>query len=227
MGIARAQQSKRKSPSRRRAALRRAALTKADDRKKQILRAAVEVFAERGFHRTRVSDIARRADVAYGLVYHYFKSKDQVLNSIFDEKWALFLKVLDQIADARDLVAIEKLRSIADVLIDALRIAPELVQVVVQEISRSDRFGERAKLEAFHQAVRIVERIITEGQKRGELKVDFEPRTGAFIFFGALETVCTGFALKALPCRTDEDAAALKKTLAAVLFSGMAKEEER
>jgi AcrR family transcriptional regulator len=62
----------------------------AADRKKQILAAAVEVFAERGFHRTRVSDIAKRAGVAYGLIYHYFDSKDAVLNAVFEENWNVF-----------------------------------------------------------------------------------------------------------------------------------------
>ncbi|MEM7677555.1 MAG: helix-turn-helix domain-containing protein, partial [Myxococcota bacterium] len=65
----------------------------AADRRKQILKAAVEVFADRGFHRTRVSDIAKRAGVAYGLIYHYFDSKDHVLNCVFEENWAVFIKV--------------------------------------------------------------------------------------------------------------------------------------
>ena len=61
------------------------------DRRRQILDAAIRVFARQGFHACRVSDIAREAGVAYGLVYHYFNSKDQVLNELFVERWSLLL----------------------------------------------------------------------------------------------------------------------------------------
>ena len=61
------------------------------DRRRQILDAAIRVFARQGFNACRVSDIAREANVAYGLVYHYFNSKDQVLNELFVERWSLLL----------------------------------------------------------------------------------------------------------------------------------------
>ena len=61
------------------------------DKRRQILDAAVRVFARQGFHATRVSDIADEAGVAYGLVYHYFRSKDEVLNELFVERWSLLL----------------------------------------------------------------------------------------------------------------------------------------
>ena len=62
------------------------------DRRRQILDAAIRVFARQGFNACRVSDIAREANVAYGLVYHYFDSKDQVLNELFVERWSLLLR---------------------------------------------------------------------------------------------------------------------------------------
>jgi TetR/AcrR family fatty acid metabolism transcriptional regulator len=190
-------------------------------RKKQILRAAVEVFAERGFHRTRVSDIARRAGVAYGLIYHYFDSKDAVLGAVFEENWAVFLKVLRDIAQAKDKPSAEKLIAIAHLLIDALRINPALVQVIIQEVSRSDRYVHSKKLEAFQEAFAVIRGIIVEGQSRGELKRGIDPLVGAYIFFGALETICTGFTLKAIPCSSEADAERLKKTVTTALLSGM------
>ena len=66
------------------------------DKRRQILDAAIRVFARQGFHSTRVSDIADEAGVAYGLVYHYFNSKDEVLNELFTERWSLLLAAIEE-----------------------------------------------------------------------------------------------------------------------------------
>jgi AcrR family transcriptional regulator len=195
------------------------------DKKKQILRAAVEVFAERGFHRTRVSDIARKAGVAYGLVYHYFESKDEVLSSVFEENWAVFVKVLREIAHSTERDTAQKLNAISDLLIDALRINPALIQVVIQEVSRSDRYLHPRKVEAFQEAFKVIRGILVEGQQKGEVRSNLEPQVGAYIFFGALETVCTGFLLKAIPCASDAEADRLKKSVSAALLLGMLERE--
>ncbi len=81
--------------------------TAAVDKRRQILDAAVRVFARQGFHSTRVSDIADEAGVAYGLVYHYFKSKDEVLNELFSERWSLLLAAIDEADREGDLAARE------------------------------------------------------------------------------------------------------------------------
>ena len=193
----------------------------AQDRRKQILKAAVEVFAERGFHRTRVSDIARRAGVAYGLIYHYFDSKDHVLNSVFEENWGVFLKVIGDLRDAEDLAASAKLERIAALLIDALQVAPSIIQVIIQEISRSDRFVHAEKVSAFTGAFDVVHDIIVAGQAAGDLSPRLDPRVAAYMFFGALETICTGAMLGTIQCRTPEDAARVKETVREVMLQGM------
>jgi len=81
-----------------------------------ILDAAIRVFAREGFHRCRVSDIANEAGVAYGLVYHYFRSKDEVLDTLFTERWTLLLEAIAQV-DARDLPIREKLHAIASFIV--------------------------------------------------------------------------------------------------------------
>lgn len=193
----------------------------AADRKKQILKAAVAVFAERGFHRTRVSDIAKRAGVAYGLIYHYFDSKDHVLNSVFEENWSVFLKVLRDLRDDEELDAAEKLRRIAALLIDALQVAPSIIQVIIQEISRSDRYLHEEKVSAFNEAFDIVHDVIAAGQGAGTLRDGLDPKVAAYMFFGALETICTGAMLNAIACHTPEDAARVKRTVDEVMLSGM------
>jgi len=70
------------------------------DKRNRILDAATHVFARTGFHRARVSDIAQEAGIAYGLVYHYFSNKEEILNTIFEERWRGFLTAVDDIADS-------------------------------------------------------------------------------------------------------------------------------
>lgn len=181
----------------------------------------MDVFAERGFHRTRVSDIAKHAGVAYGLIYHYFDSKDAVLHAIFEDNWAVFIKVLEDLQSAKDRPTSEKLSSIIALLIDALRVAPALIQVIIQEVSRSDRFVHATKLEAFQRALGVVREILADGQRRGEVKASLDPQVGAFVFFGALELVCTGFTVKAIPCSTDDEAARVKQSVTDALLGGM------
>lgn len=196
----------------------------AADRREQILKAAVEVFAERGFHRTRVSDIAKRAGVAYGLIYHYFESKDHVLNSVFEENWRLFLKVLREIEGDRERRAPDRLASIASLLIEALKITPSIIQVIIQEISRSDRFVLEEKVNAFEDAFAVVRSIIEQGQARGEFRASLDPRVGAYCFFGALETICTGFMLKSIKCSTKEEADRVKHTVTEIMLFGMCRD---
>src|SRR3954467_4760300 len=90
------------------------------DKRRQILDGAVRVFARQGFHSTRVSDIADEAGVAYGLVYHYFKSKDEVLNELFSERWSLLLAAIGE-ADAGGGTPREKLGAVAGFIIDSYR----------------------------------------------------------------------------------------------------------
>ncbi len=191
------------------------------DRRKQILRAAVSVFAERGFHKTRISDIAKRAGVAYGLVYHYFESKEDLLSSVFEDNWSVFLKVLRDLAQDPARSTREKLGGISDLLIGALRIEPALIQVIIQEISRSGRFVLPGKVTLFEEAFEVVRAIIAAGQASAEISPEIDPYAAAYLFFGALETVCTGFTLGKIPCKTDADAERLKRTVRRALLDGI------
>ena len=88
------------------------------DKRRLILDAAIRVFAREGFHRCRVSDIAKEADVAYGLVYHYFRSKDEILNTIFSERWALLLESIAEV-ERQELPVRQKLHAIVSFIIDS------------------------------------------------------------------------------------------------------------
>ena len=100
------------------------------DKRRVILDAAVRVFARQGFHTCRVSDIADEAGVAYGLVYHYFQSKDEVLDTLFLERWGAMLAAIDEV-DALPISAREKLAGIASFIVDSYRHDPDLMKVII------------------------------------------------------------------------------------------------
>src|SRR5437870_9619426 len=102
----------------------------AADKRRLILDAAIRVFAREGFHRCRVSDIAQEANVAYGLVYHYFRSKDEVLNTLFSERWRLLLDSIEEV-DKQDMPVREKLSAIASFIIDSYQYGPDLMKVII------------------------------------------------------------------------------------------------
>src|SRR6185436_18554099 len=111
------------------------------DKRRMILDAAVRVFARQGFHHCRVSDVADEAGVAYGLVYHYFNSKEEILTTLFLERWQIMLDAIGEI-DARDLPSREKLRSVAGFIIDSYRHDPDLMKVIIVEVTRAaNSFG--------------------------------------------------------------------------------------
>ncbi len=193
----------------------------AADRRKQILRAAVEVFAERGFHRTRVSDIAKHAGVAYGLIYHYFDSKDDVLHCVFEDNWAVFMKAIEGLRDDPDLGAADKLKAISALFIDALEVAPATIQVIIQEVARSDRFVQTEKINAFNAAFAVIRTIVEAGQDRGELRPTIDAEVAAYAFFGALETICTGLMLNAVPLRDHRHAERVKETVNQIMLTGL------
>ena len=125
----------------------------ATDRRRQILDAAVRVFARQGYHACRVSDIADEAGVAYGLVYHYFRSKDEVMNELFTERWSLLLAAIDEV-DRGDKSGREKLDAVAGFIIDSYRHDPELMQVIIVEVTRAANSFGRTHLPGDQQGLR-------------------------------------------------------------------------
>src|SRR3954463_1243831 len=103
------------------------------DRRTELVEAAVRVFARKGFHGSRVGDIAEEAGVAHGLLYHYFRSKDEVLECIFTETWADILAAVKMVEET-DEPARDRLAGVAKILLRAWRRDPALVKVVVREI---------------------------------------------------------------------------------------------
>jgi TetR/AcrR family transcriptional regulator, fatty acid metabolism regulator protein len=162
------------------------------DKRRVILDAAVRVFARQGFHTCRVSDIADEAGVAYGLVYHYFQSKDEVLDTLFAERWELMLSAIDEI-DARQIDAREKLSAIASFIIDSYRHDPELMKIIIVEVTRAANTFGQTHLTEIRKAYQRLADIVEAAQADGSFRPGVSPQFAAMAFYGAIEQVLTGW----------------------------------
>ncbi len=162
------------------------------DKRKLILDAAVRVFARQGFHTCRVSDIADEAGVAYGLVYHYFQSKDQVLDTLFLQRWDVLLEAIRQ-TDALDLPAREKLEAIAGFIIESYRHDPDLMKVIIIEVTRAANTFGAAHLGKITEAYELIGGVVKKAQASGEFRSEIPAEYAAMTFYGAIEQVLTGW----------------------------------
>jgi TetR/AcrR family transcriptional regulator, fatty acid metabolism regulator protein len=170
----------------------------APDKRRAILDAAVKVFARQGFHACRVSDIADEAGVAYGLVYHYFPSKDEVLNTLFLERWNVMLQMIREV-DSQQITVREKLRAIASFIVDSYAHDPDLMKVIIVEVTRAANSFGQTHLGEIREAYRLIAEIVTKAQQDGVFKADIEAQFAAMAFYGAIEQVLTGWIFGLLP----------------------------
>ena len=135
------------------------------DKRRVILDAAVRVFARQGFHTCRVADIADAAGVAYGLVYHYFSSKDEILDTLFLERWDLMLSAIAE-ADASSRPPRAKLGAIAAFIVDSYRHDPELMKVIIVEVTRAANTFGLTHLGKIREAYAQIAGIVARGPAR-------------------------------------------------------------
>lgn len=172
------------------------------DKRRQILDAAVRVFARQGFHSTRVSDIADEAGVAYGLVYHYFRSKEQVLNELFSERWSLLLATIEETNG--DTAPRERLAAVAGFIVDSYRHDPELMKVIIVEVTRAANSFGRTHLPEIRNAYELIAEIVAEGQVQGAFRDDIDPMFASMSFYGAIEQLLSGWIFDLIPSGTQD-----------------------
>ena len=173
------------------------------DKKRAILDAAIRVFARSGYHGTRVSDIADEAGVAYGLVYHYFGSKDAVLNELFTERWSLLLKATDE-AERGAGTPRQKLGAVAGFIIDSYRYDPELMKVIVVEVTRAANSFGRTHLPEIRRAYEGIARIVADAQSSGQFRSDIDPEWAAMWFYGGIEQLLSAWVFELIPASEQE-----------------------
>jgi TetR/AcrR family fatty acid metabolism transcriptional regulator len=181
-----------------------------EDRQRQILSAAVRVFAQQGYDATRVGDIAKEAGVAYGLVYHYFDSKEAVLEAVFREAWGRLLAAI-ALAEETAGTAPEQLELVVKIVLRTWRDDPDLVRLLVREITRNPHIQD--ELDEIGQAFATLQRIVAGGQEAGTIRASLDARLAAWMLYGALEEVLTGWVLGQLPDDVETVAAAEREVI--------------
>ena len=187
------------------------------EKRKLILDAAIRVFADQGYHGARVGDIAEHAGVAHGLLYHYFASKDDVLQTIFTENWGDLIARFRAVETA-DEPADEKLEGVAKILLRTWRNDPALVTVMVREVARSHQLRDR--VDEVREAFAIVQRIIEAGQASGTFRNGVDARVASWLFYGGLEEVLTGWVLGQLP-DSEEEVSRAERTAVDLALGGL------
>jgi AcrR family transcriptional regulator len=189
------------------------------DKRRVILNAAVRVFAGRGFHACRVSDVADEAGVAYGLVYHYFGSKEEILDTLFVERWQLMLDAIEAI-DRSEATAREKLERVASFIIDSYRHSPEVMKVIIVEVTRAAHSFGRQHLEHINKAYDRIALIVEAASRDGAFKPDIDARFAAMCFYGAIEQLLSGWIFGLLP-RTDAEYERAKGLVVETICGGL------
>jgi AcrR family transcriptional regulator len=173
------------------------------DKRRVILEAAVRVFARQGFHTCRVSDIADEAGVAYGLVYHYFSSKDEILDTLFLERWDVMLAAIAS-ADRAERSPRDKLYAIAAFIIDSYRHDPELMKVIIVEVTRAANTFGRTHVAKIREAYAQIAGIVARAQADGYFRKEITPEFAALAFYGLIEQVLTGWIFDRVPVDSGE-----------------------
>ena len=190
------------------------------DKRRLILDAAIRVFADKGFHHCRVSDVADEAGVAYGLVYHYFDSKEEILNRLFTERWQLMLDAIVEIDARRDVTAREKLYAVASFIIDSYRHEPDLMKVIIVEVTRAANTFGRHHLPKIREAYNLIAGIVEQARVDGSFKSDISAEFAAMCFYGAIEQPLTAWIFDVLP-KADEDYERAKDLIVEAICGGL------
>jgi TetR/AcrR family transcriptional regulator, fatty acid metabolism regulator protein len=179
------------------------------------------VFADKGYHGCRIADVARAAGVAYGLVYHYFRNKEELLESVFAEQWGILISALKAIDEGPG-TASEKIASVFAFVFDVYKTAPAAVRVLILEVTRTPhslRAG--STRETFELAVQTVADVIREGQARGELRTDLDPVVAAAGVLGALELSVSGMVIGLVPAGNEQQIDAAKRVASDLVLRGL------
>ena len=191
-----------------------------EEKRRKLLEAAVRVFARKGYHAARIGDIAEEAGVAYGLLYHYFSSKEEVLRSVFRDTWRALIRTIKNVEEGDDPPP-EQLRKVAEILLRSWRREPDLVRVLVLEVTRSSLLaGEMDEVVASFAAI---QEIIERGQADGSIRADLDARLASYVFYGAIDELLTGWVLGRLP-DSDDDLARAERTVVEIVTGGLAPE---
>ena len=167
-----------------------------------------------------MSDIANEAGVAYGLVYHYFKSKDQVLDTLFLERWDFLLEAIRE-TDRLEVPAEQKLTAIAGFIIESYRHDPDLMKVIIVEVTRAANTFGATHIGKIGEAYALIRGVVEKAQQTGEFRSEIPSEFAVMAFYGAIEQVLTGWIFGLLP-ESDAEYELAKTYVVRTIVGGLA-----
>ena len=184
-----------------------------------IVEAALKVFKQKGMHKARMSDISKKARISYGLVYHYFKNKEDLFEAILNRWWQGLFEVMAKIkAEGRE--APGELRGIIDYFMGTYQDHPDLVSIFVTEISRSTTNLTPKRLKNFQEFMALTDGIMAGGQEAGVLRKDFKARYLPYIFLGSLETFISAMVLVGQKIKGNSQKERIAESILEVFLNG-------
>ncbi len=169
--------------------------TKEGNKDKDILEAAIKVFAETGYHKSKISKIAELAGVATGSVYVYYKSKEEILNRIFNDIWANLYNELFKLTSNPSIPATEKLDSMIDLILDVFTQNPAMALVIVNEQQHVQRTALTHFTDYYEKFLDLATEVIQEGIKEGVFSKNIDLYVFRFYIFGAVRNILNNWAL--------------------------------
>jgi TetR/AcrR family transcriptional regulator, fatty acid metabolism regulator protein len=190
-----------------------------EDREKEIFKAAVRVIKEDGFHKAKMSDVAKAAGISYGLVYHYYRSKEALFDAIVSRWWNRLFQLESELR-GKDLALTDKLRAVTNYFLDAYQRDPELVNVFVTESSNATTKLNAKRLEYSTKFVDRVDALMSEGQESGLLRRDIRARYLSYIFLGALNTIVAAMVFADEKIRDDDQKIRIADSILDLFLNG-------
>ena len=151
-----------------------------------ILDSAIKVIADKGYHSCRTLDISGQAGVAYGSLYQYFKSKEDILLTIFQERWGFLIKQVETVNKTVP-DPLDKLKAIFDYIFVSYELNPKLMKVMIIDIPRVRQFYTKEDRQLYKSFFMGVEKIFKEGQEKGIFRSDVSPTIATFVIYGAMD----------------------------------------
>ena len=185
-----------------------------------ILNAAIRVFAEQGYHSCRTLDISNEAGVAYGSLYHYFKSKDDILLSIFRERWKLLLDTMDRLNEEIDDPE-KRLIAIFDYIFRSYESYPDMMKVLIMDVPRLKQFYSPENQKLYNRFFTGLAEIFREGQERGIFNRQISPITASFVFSGAVDTTIRQYVYNPELNRAEHPVRDIKRQIVDLLKKGV------
>jgi TetR/AcrR family fatty acid metabolism transcriptional regulator len=196
---------------------------KDENKHQKILHAAIKVFSEKGFYNSRVSEIAKEANVADGTIYLYFKNKDDILISLFEEEFGKIVQNMRAALD-KEKDALQKIKRFAITHLSIVSKQQELGEVMGVEVRQSSKFMKEYINKPFIEYLNIIRSVVTEGQEKGLIRKDLTPGIMKRAFFGALDEMARYWVLSTQKKHSIDDAAL---QISDVFIRGMMSEEAR